>query len=612
MCPRRIFCILEAARREMPHSRSAVALLLACLVVGPTVAAEPVHGIAMHGAPKHPPGFQHFPYVNPSAPKGGRLVLGALGTFDSLNPFIIRGVTPGHMREFVYESLMARSGDEPFALYGLIADSVEVPEDRSYATFHLRQQARFADGAPITPEDVLFSHAVLKEKGFPYHRSHYGKVTKAEKIGPHSVRFTFEAAGDREIPLILALMPILPRHKLDAETFERTTLEPPVGSGPYVVARVDAGRSLTYRRNPDWWARDLALTRGRFNFDEIRIEYFRDAASLFEAFKAGEIDVRPEDDPGRWIEGYGFPAAQDGRVVKREFTTRLPSGMSSLAFNTRRPAFEDARVRRAFTLLFDAEWINRSLFDGAYKRTQSFFERSDLSSHGRPADARERALLAPFAPYVKPEVLDGSFRLPVTDGTGDSRANMLAAHKLLTEAGYAHNGGKLVKGGTPLAFEFLAQTRQQERVMLSFSRTLERLGIGLRIRQVDTAQYWARLKTFDFDMIQWTWSASLSPGNEQINRWSSKAAGIEGSLNYPGVRNPAADAMIETLLQARSAEDFAAAVRAFDRVLVSGDYVIPLFHLPKVWVAHWSHLRYPPTQPLGGFDLDTWWSQASR
>jgi peptide/nickel transport system substrate-binding protein len=405
-------------------------------------------------------------------------------------------------------------------------------------------------------------------------------------------------------------MPILPRHKIDAEAFEQTTLEPPVGSGPYVVARVDAGRSLTYRRNPDWWARDLPVARGRFNFDEIRVEYFRDSASLFEAFKAGEIDVRPEDEPGRWTEAYNFPAVADGRVLKREFDTQLPSGMSALVFNTRRPIFTDARVRRAFILLFDAEWINRSLFNGAYKRTQSFFERSELSSNGRPADARERALLAPFVQYVKPEVLDGSFRLPVTDGSGDNRASLQAAHKLLLEAGYEPKGGRLVKDGQPLTLEFLAQTRQQERLALSYARTLERLGITLRIRQVDTPQYWSRLKNFDFDMIQWNWSASLSPGNEQINRWGSAAADIEGSLNYPGVKNPAADAMIEALLQASTAEDFASAVRAFDRVLMSGDYVIPLFFLPKIWVAYWNRLRYPEVKPLAGFDLDTWWSES--
>ena len=596
----------------MPHWRKAPVLLLACLLQSPAARAEPVHGIAMHGTPKLAAGFQHFPYVNPSAPKGGRLVLGALGTFDSLNVFSIKGTTPSGLREYVFESLLTRGGDEPFSLYGLIAESIEVPQDRSAITFHLRAEARFSDGTPITPEDVLFSHAVLKDKGWPFHRSYYGKVVSAEKTGPRSIRFTFGTAGDREMPLIVGLMPILPRHKLDTENFDRTTLEPPLGSGPYIVARVDPGRSLTYRRNPEWWARDLPVTRGRFNFDEVRLEFFRDAASLFEAFKAGEIDVRPEDDAGRWIEGYNFPAVADGRVVKREFDTRLPSGMPALVFNARRPIFEDARVRRAFILLFDAEWINRNLFNGVYQRTQSFFERSELSAHGRPADAAERALLAPFARYVKPEVLEGTYRLPSTDGSGENRSSLQAAHKLLMEAGCELKGGRLLKGGQPLAFEFLAQTRQQERLMLSYARTLERLGIALRIRQVDTAQYWSRLKTFDFDMIQWTWSASLSPGNEQINRWSSQAADIEGSLNYPAVKNPAADAMIEALLQANSAEDFTAAVRAFDRVLMSGDYVVPLFHLPKAWVAYWNHLRFPATQPLGGYDLDTWWSQAPR
>jgi len=593
----------------MPHIRKILALLISLLLLAPSAAAAPAHGIAMHGEPKHPAGFQHFPYVNPDAPKGGQVVLGALGTFDSLNPFIIKGVTPPGLRGYVYESLLARSADEPFALYGLVAESIDVPDDRGSITFNLRADARFSDGKPVTPQDVLFSHAVLRDKGWPYLRSHYAKVAKAEAIGPRSVRFTFNAAGDREIALILGLMPILPRHRFNAETFEQTTLEPPVGSGPYVVASVDPGRSITYRRNPRWWGRDLNVNRGRFNFDAIRIEHFRDASSMFEAFKAGEIDVRPEEDPGRWVEGYNFPAVADGRVIKREFGTRLPSGMTALVFNTRRPPFDNPRVRRAFLLLFDAEWINRNLFNGVYKRTQSFFERSDLSSHGRPADARERALLAPFAQYVKPEILAGTFNLPATDGSGDNRANLRAAFRLLTAAGYRQKNGRLLRNGTPLKLEFLAQTRQQERLMLSYQRTLERLGIAARVRQVDTSQYWARLKTYDFDMIQWTWSASLSPGNEQLNRWSSKAADIEGSLNYPGVKNPAVDALIGALLSAHTQEDFTAAVRAFDRVLMSGDYVIPLFYLPKVWVAHWSHLKFPATPPLGGYDLDTWWTE---
>jgi len=568
-------------------------------------AGEPVHALAMHGAPKHPPGFSHFPYVNPDAPRGGRLVLGQQGTFDSLNPFVVKGRAAAALRSYVYESLLARSGDEPFTLYGLIAESIEVPPDRSSATFHLRPEARFADGQPITAEDVLFSHAFLKDKGYPYHREHYRKVFAAEKVGERSVRFAFNAAGDREMPLILGLMPILPRHKFNGEP----TLEPPLGSGAYRVAHVDAGRSIVYRRNPGWWARDLPVMRGRFNFDEIRVEYYRDEASLFEAFKAGEIDLRTEDDPVRWVEGYRFAAINDGRVVKTEFDIGLPSGMTGLAFNMRRPPFDDQRVRRAFILMFDAEWINRNLFNGLYKRTQSYFERSYLSAHGRPADGFELPLLLPFRDLVKPAIMDGTFKLPVTDGSGDNRANLRAAHSLLMGAGYRLEGGRLTKGGAPLRIEFLAQTRGEERLMLSFARTLERLGIDLRLRQVDSAQYELRRKTFDFDMLQWSWPASLSPGNEQVNRWSSRTADAEGSSNLVGVRNPAADATIAALLSAEAEADFVAAVRSLDRVLMSGDYVIPLFYLPKAWVAYWSHLKHPAVVPLSGLDIDTWWTE---
>jgi peptide/nickel transport system substrate-binding protein len=598
----------------MPHTKLLAVVCLAWVGFASPSMAEPVEGLAMHGSPKHAGGFAYFPYVNPAAPKNGRVTLGALGSFDSLNPFIIKGVTPQGLREYVFESLMARSADEPFSLYGLIAQSVDVPEDRSSITFHLRPEARFSDGTPITPADVLFSHQILRdsEVAFPYLRSHYSKVASAEQIGEHSVRFTFKAAGDREMPLILGLLPILPKHALTRETFERTTLEPPIGSGPYRVERVDPGRSVTYRRNADWWARDLPVMRGRFNFEEIRVEHFRDSSSLFEAFKTGTIHVRTEDDSGRWIEGYRFPAALAGRVIKREFDTALPSGMSALVFNTRRPMFEDARVRRALMLLFDGGWINRSLFNGVYKRTQSFFERSALSSHGRPADARERALLAPYADYVKADVMEGTYSVPGSEWTGNTRPELEAAYELFKQAGYELKDGRLVKGGLPLTIELLAQTRQQERLMLAYARTLVRLGVTAQIRQVDTAQYWSRLKNDDFDMIQWTWGASLSPGNEQLNRWSSVAASIAGSLNYAGVKNPAVDAMIEALLQAQTTEDFTAAVRAFDRVLMSGDYVIPLFYLPKVWVAHWSELHYPEAKTLGGYDFDTWWAEPVR
>ena len=568
----------------------------------------------MHGEPALPSDFTHLPYVNPDAPKGGRLRLGALGTYDSLNPFIIRGVTPSGIREYVYESLMARSQDEPFTLYGLIAGSVDMPDDRSEITFHIRPEARFSDGTPITPADVIHSHALLKEKGWPYHRSYYSKVAKVEQVGDNGVRFVFANGDDREIPLILGLMPILPRHVMGEEQFDRTTLEPPIGSGPYVIDRIDAGRSLVFRKNPNHWAKDLPITRGRFNFEEIRYEFFRDASSLFEAFKAGQIDARAEDDPGRWAEGYNFPAAEDGRVIKRAFDTGTPAGMSALVFNSRRPMFSDPRVRHALGLMFDAEWINRSLFHGLYVRTDSYFSRSQLASTGRPASEEERKLLAPFKDAVLPGVMEGQPRLPPGDGTGANRDAMRQAFELLSAAGYTLNGRKLIhkQTGAPLTFEFLASTRAQERVVLSYARMLERLGIEVTVRQVDAAQYWSRLKSFDFDMIQWTWGASLSPGNEQINRWSSRAADIQGSLNYAGAKSPAADAMIDALLAARTYDELTTAVRAFDRVLLSGDYVIPLFHIPKQWMAYWSFLRQPERTALFGTDFDTWWSAGEQ
>lgn len=563
----------------------------------------------MHGAPALAPGFAHFPYVNPDAPKGGRLNLGVLGTFDSLNPYIVKGVTPVGLRDFVFESLLARSQDEPFSLYGHIAERVEVPPDRSSITFHLRGDARFSDGAPITASDVLFSLEVLREKGWPYHRTYYRKVAHAEALDARTVRLTFDSAGDREMPLIMGLMPILPKHKLALESFDRTTLEPVIGSGPYVIQRLEAGRNIVYRRNPNYWGRDLPANRGRFNFDEIRVEFFRDSSALFEAFKAGEVDVRVEDEPARWAEGYDFPAVADGRVVKREFPIGTPAGMNGLAMNTRREVFRDPKVRRALIYLFDFDWLNRSLYHGLFQRTESFFARSTLASTGRTADARERALLAPFAANLPPALLDGTWRLPANDGSGGNRARLREAHRLLTDAGYVLEGRSLVHraSGKPLAFEFLASNRAQERLMLAFKQALERIGIAVGIRQVDAAQYWSRLKSFDFDMVQWTWGSSLSPGNEQLNRWSSAAANTEGSLNYPGAESSAVDAMIAALLAAEAREDFEAAVRALDRALLAGDYVIPLFHAPGQWVAYWGHLRHPERTPLAGVDFDTWW-----
>ena len=593
----------------MLHKLTA-ALAFALLSLMPRAVAEPVHGIALYGAPKEPPGFTHFSYVNPHAPKGGRLVLGAFGSFDSLNPLIVKGVAANGMRDFTIESLMARGLDEPFTLYGLIAETVEMPEDRSSITFNLNPQAHFSDGKPITADDVIFSFELLKEKGRPNHRTYFSKVAKTERLSDRSVRFTFDAAGDREIPLILGLLPVLPKHAIKPETYDYTTLEPPIGSGPYRVGKVDAGRSVTFVRDANYWGRDLPVNRGRYNFDEIRFDYFREGSVMFDAFKSGQIDLWPEEDPRRWANGYDFPAMRDGRAVKREFDIALPAGMTALVFNTRRAVFKDARVREALIYLFDFEWINRTLYAGLYRRTQSYFERSILASAGRPADAREREILAPFPDAVKPAFMAGTYRFPSTDGSGRGRENQEKAFRLLQEAGYELRGGRLVdaKSGRQIEFEILASSTSQEGLLLSFARDVERLGIKVKLRVVDGAQYQQRLTNYDYDMIQNTWSSSLSPGNEQLFRWSTQAAKTDGTYNFAGVENPAADAMIQAMLEAKTEDDFVSAVRALDRVLLSGEYVIPLFFIPKQWVAYWTRLRHPERTPLFGYNVDSWWS----
>ncbi len=502
-----------------------------------------------------------LPYVNPMAPKGGRVRLGLVGSFDSLNIFSFKGEKGVGIRNYVYESLLARAGDEPFSLYGLIAERIDLPDDRRSIGFALRPAARFSDGHPITADDVIFTHTLLRDRGTQNQRGYYAKVERIDRLGDHDLRFIFKpdagGAFDREVPLIIGLMPILPRHAVDLANFENTSLTPPIGSGPYRIARVDQGRQLSYRRNPDWWGRDLAINRGRFNIDEIGYEYFKDAATQFEAFKSGALDVMGDDDPGRWTTGYEFPAAKDGRVIKREFPSRLSAGMNALAFNTRRPLFQDAAVRAALIHLFDFEWINRSLYGGVFKRTESFFERSQLSSAGRPADARELALLAPFKGEVRPDILDGSARLPQTNGTGNDRGNRQTALKLLGAAGYELKGRRMLHRATgqPLAFEILAQKRSEQRLLLTYVRALEAVGIQANLRMVDSAQHSQRVKQHQFDIVWEVWPGTLSPGNEQVFRWGSQSADLPGTFNVVGVKSKAADAMIQALLAARSQEE---------------------------------------------------------
>lgn len=611
-----MLCFFRARLAPMRPCAAILAILCALVWTEASLspaAADRLHGIAMHGAPALPKDFSHLPYANPAAPKGGSITLGQIGTFDSLNPLILKGIAANGIREYVYESLLARSLDEPFSLYGLLAEAVEMPDDRRTITFHLNPAARFSDGQPVTAEDVVFSWRLLRERGQPYHRANYGSVAAADALDARTARFTFNDDGNREAPLLIGLMPILPRHKIDPETWERTTFDPPVGSGPYRVASLEPGRHVVFKQDPTWWGRDLAVNRGRFNFGEIRYEYFRDQGSLFEAFKVGDVHIRAEDDAGRWTEGYTFPAVTDGRVRRREIATGLPAGMTGLVMNTRRAIFADQRVRQALIQLFDFEWVNKNLFHGAYARTQSYFERSDLSAFGRPADETERKLLAPHLAKIKPDVLAGTHAQPRTDGSGQSRATLQAAFKLLTEAGYVQDGGRLVNARSrePLSFEMMASTRSEERLFQAYAQNLARIGITARIRFTDSAQRWARMRTFDFDMIQWTWVASLSPGNEQMNRWSVESAATELSLNFAGVRDPAANALIDALLSARERPAFVSAVRALDRFLISGDYVVPLYHAPTQWIAHWSHLDGPRTAPLWGFVIDTWWTKSA-
>jgi peptide/nickel transport system substrate-binding protein len=573
--------------------------------------AEPRHAIAMHGAPALPEGFTRLPYADPAAPKGGRLVQGVLGTFDSLNPLIVKGIAPPSIRGYVIESLMARGYDEPFTLYGLIARAIETDAQRSYVTFHLDPAAKFSDGKPVTADDIIFSWQLLRDKGRPNHRTYYAKVAKAEALGEQAVRFDLSGSDDRELALILGLMPVLAKHAVKPETFEETSFQAPLGSGPYLVGEVDPGKSITLKRNPDYWGRDLAINRGLWNFDEVRFDYYREANSHLEAFKRGLYELRNEHDPGRWQTAYDFPAVRDGRVLKEALPTGVPKLSSYFVFNTRRAVFSDIRVREAISLLFDFEWINHSYFFDLYQRSASYFDGSELSSHGRPADQREKALLAPFAEAVRADVLDGTWSPPVSDGSGRDRVTLKRALDLFAAAGYELRGTALVerKSGRPLTFEILVTARDEERLALLFSQSLKRAGIAARVRVVDAVQYEGRRLIYDFDMIQNRWDQSLSPGNEQAFYWGAAAADQPGTRNYMGVKSPAVDAMIAALLKAQDRGDFVAAVRALDRVLISGFYVIPLFYLPAQWVARWTTVARPATTSLYGYLPETWWRE---
>ena len=572
----------------------------------------------MYGAPALPPDFVSLPYANPNAPKGGRVVFGNTGGFDSLNPFVSKGTVPWQLRFWAYESLLGRSWDEPFTLYGLLAESVETAPDRSWVEFTLNPQARFSDGSPVTVEDVIWSYRELGTRGHLRYRGLWSKIDDISRTGPRSLRIRFNQK-DRELALIAGLRPILKKAQWDGRDFTASGLqEAPIGTAPYVVSDVEAGRFVELRRNPDYWGRDLPFRRGTQNFDVLRIEFFGDQTALFEAFKAGELSAVREFNAEDWARRYGFPAVAEGRVVKSEFAHRKPSGMTGFAMNTRRPPFDDWRVREAMLLAFNFEFINDTMTGGAQPRITSYFSNSDLAMRPGPADPEVRALLQPYAGSLLPGAIEG-YTLPQGDGSARNRPNLRKAAALLKEAGWQVVEGKL-QDAQGRAFDVAVLLRQNDRGMRAvieiYTRALQRLGITLRTEAVDNAQFTAREAEQDFDLITFRRALSLSPGNEQRLYWGSEAADTPGTRNLMGIRSPAADALIDRMLQSESKTDFTAAVRALDRVLTSGRYVIPIWQFDVGRIAHMREMHYPDTLPIYGDGVDfmpgMWWFEATQ
>ena len=592
----------------------AVALALAGLA-SPLAAdpgARPRHGIAIHGEPGYPPGFKHFRYVEPNAPKGGIVRYAATGTFDNLNPYILKGVPAAGLGE-VFDTLLAGSLDEAGTEYGLVAESVETPPDRAWVIFNLRPEARFHDGKPITADDVVFSLETLKTKGHPRYRAYYASVAKVEKLDARRVKFTFKGGENRELPVIVGQLPVLPKHYWEGRDFSKTTLEAPLGSGPYRVERIDAGRSIVYRRVENYWAANLPVNVGQNNFDELRYEYYRDRTVQREALKAGQIDLFQENAAKDWALSYDVPAVHDGLLRKEAIPHELPTGMQAFVFNTRKTMFADRRVRRALGYVFDFDWSNRTLFFGQYARTQSYFSNSELAARDLPGPG-ELAILERFRGRVPNEVFGPAYEPPKTDGSGDIRDNLRAAFALMKEAGYVVREGKLVEAASdkPLRFEILLSSPALERFALAYVRNLRRLGVDARVRTVDTAQYKNREDDFDFDVIVDVFGQSLSPGNEQRDFWSSKSAETKGSRNTIGVRDPVVDELIDLVIAAPDRTALIDRTRALDRVLAWGFYVVPQFHNRTFRVLYWDKFGRPATAPRYGLGVTTWWIDPAR
>lgn len=587
-------------------------LFCLCLsLVLSSVNAEEQHGIAMHGGLKCPANFTHFESVNPDAPKGGEYVIAVVGTYDTLNPFILKGTAPVGIRDVMFESLMRKSPDEPFSLYGLVAESLEVAPDRSWIVFNINPKAKWQDGTPITAKDVAFSFQTFLEKGTPNQQMAYKKVEKAEVINDRKIKFTFKKIDgeyDREIPLMMGIMTLIPEHYFKDKDFEKTGLTPFLTSGPYKVTKIEPGRSITYQRDPNYWAKDLPVNKGHFNFDTLRFDYYKNAAVAFEAFKAGNVHSREESDPGKWAQNYNFPAIQQGLVKKVEIPHQHQVGMQAFVFNTRREIFQDPRVRRALAYVFDYDWLNKNMFHGALTRTTSFFDNTNLAAKGLPEGA-ELALLEPFRAQLPKEVFEQPYTLPTFEK--GSRENLKIARELLKEAGWVIKNGKLVneKTGQPFTFEILLNVPENEKIAAALARNLKQVGIDATIRTVDAAQYENRRVDMNFDMILHFWGHTLSPGNEQTFYWSSKAADEPGTRNYPGIKSPIVDVLCQKITAAREREDLEAAVRALDRVLLWGHYVIPGGHRTKDYIAYWANIEHPPLGVMGLPSIHTFWEK---
>ena len=602
--------IVTASRMDGVRPIAALVLLsLAFAVTAATPTERVVVGpaLSMYGDLKYPAGFRHFDYVNPNAPKGGEVKLWALGTFDTLNPFTLRGVKAAGLGE-MYDTLMIGSSDEPFSRYGLVAETIETPADRSWVTFTLRPHARFHDGTPITADDVVFTFRTLGTKGHPFYRTYYAQVASVETLGRRTVRFMFKRGENRELPLIVGEMPVLPRAYWDKRAFDQTTLAVPLASGPYTIESFEPGRSITYRRVKDYWGATLPVNVGRNNVEVIRYDYYRDQTVALEAFKAGAYDFRQEASSKAWATAYDMPAVASGAIKKEEIKNEVPTGMQAFVYNTRRALFTDRRVREALAYAFDFEWTNAHLFYGAYARTASYFSNSELASRGLPS-ADELEVLGALRDRVPPEVFTEEYRPPSTAPPNTIRGNLLRALKLLEQAGWIVRDGVLVDGttGRPFEFEILLDDPTWERISLPFAKNLERLGIRARVRTVDTAQYQYRADNFDFDMTVVLWGQSLSPGNEQRDYWGSERASTPGSRNYAGIRDPAVDRLIGLLIAAPDRRALVARTRALDRVLLWGDYVIPHWHITAWRVAYWDKFGRPTIAPKYDLGFDTWW-----